>query len=78
MSLGLIPIVSDVPGNTSVISHRINGVVINPGKNDLVDAINELMADDVLCKRISLQAISDVSSRFDGMKLRAKVIEMLT
>jgi glycosyltransferase involved in cell wall biosynthesis len=78
MSLGLIPIVSKVPGNTSVISHMVNGLVISPSKNELVNAINELMADDVLCKRISLQAISDVSSRFDGTKLRAKVIDMLT
>lgn len=78
MSLGLIPIVSNVPGNTSVISHMVNGLVISPCKNELVNVINELMADDVLCKRISLQAISDVSSRFDGTKLRAKVIGMLT
>jgi glycosyltransferase involved in cell wall biosynthesis len=78
MSLGLIPIVSNVPGNTSVISHMVNGVVISPSKDELVDALSKMMVDNALCKRISLQALSDISSKFDGKKLRAKVIEMLT
>ena len=78
MSLGLIPIVSNVPGNTSVISHLVNGVVINPNENELVDALNQMKADQLLCKRISFQAISDVSAKFDGKILRSKVIDMLT
>lgn len=78
MSLGLIPIVSNIQGNTSVISDMVNGVVINPSKDDLVDVLDKLMRDRSLCKRLSLQAISDVSTKFDGTKLRAKVIELLT
>lgn len=78
MSLGLIPIVSHVPGNTSVISHMVNGVVINPNENELVDVLNQMKADQELCKRLSLQAISEVSAKYDGKILRAKVIDMLT
>ncbi len=78
MSRGLIPIVSNVPGNTSVVTNMINGVVINTSKEELVLALNEMIANDELCMRMSHQARSDVISKYDGKKLRARVIDMLT
>ena len=77
MSLGLVPIVSNIPGNISVISNMHNGLIINIDEESLEKAINLVFSDSGLSEMISRNAILEISEKYNGKTQRSKVIELL-
>ncbi|MCU0387520.1 MAG: glycosyltransferase, partial [Chitinophagaceae bacterium] len=52
MSLGIAPVITDIPGNTELVDHQVNGLVV-PRKDPkaLADAILRLYQNPELCKQ---------------------------
>ncbi len=52
MALGIAPVITDIPGNTELVVHGVNGLVV-PRKNPkaLADAILHLYQNPELCKQ---------------------------
>jgi glycosyltransferase involved in cell wall biosynthesis len=57
MSLGIAPVITDIPGNTELVETGVNGLVV-PRKNPkaLADAINYLYQNPDLCKQFGLKS----------------------
>jgi len=78
MNFGLAPIVSNVPGNTEVISNMKTGLVVEINEESLEKAINTLLSDSDLLAEISRNAHEEASAKYDGKIQRNKVIELIT
>lgn len=77
MSLGLIPIVSDVPGNTAVISNFQTGLVINRDEKSLESALKLLLTNSEFSASLSRNAINEISKKYNGHVQRKKMIDLL-
>jgi len=65
MSSGVVPIVTKVGGNTSLVDNDINGKIINPKQVDkLAEDIVELLVNDDLRSSFSKNAINKVHEKF--------------
>lgn len=78
MNLGLAPIVSNVHGNTSVISNKKTGLVVEINEESLEKAIITLLSDSELIAEIARNAHNEASTNYNGKIQRNKVIELLT
>ena len=77
MSLGLVPIVSNVKGNTAVISNMENGIVIGIDESQLTKAIENLLEDKKLAEKLSKSAFMTVESHYNGNKQRKLMIDLI-
>lgn len=58
-------IASRIGGIPEIITHGVNGILIPPGRPKiLANAINMLLVDTKLCKRLSIAALSTIEKRF--------------
>jgi glycosyltransferase involved in cell wall biosynthesis len=66
MAYGLVPIVTDVGGNSDIVSHGENGFLVKhpPDVNELVETFTQLNEDKTLIKRMSFNAQKTVRERF--------------
>jgi glycosyltransferase involved in cell wall biosynthesis len=78
MSSGLPSIVSNIQGNTNVITDGIDGIVINvKDKNQLINAINTLIESQSTRLEYGLAAKSKVESEYLQEIQIDKVINLL-
>ncbi len=74
MSFGICPIVTG--RDHSVITHQSNGLIIEPTRNDLIDAISRMYHDRPLAKRLGNQAKKTVNESYTIEKM-AKQYEII-
>ena len=77
MSLGLVPVVSNVKGNTAVISNLENGIVVDIDEVQLTKAIENLLEDNKLAEKLSRNALTTVESHYNGKRQRKLMIDLL-
>jgi len=77
MSLGLIPIVSNVSGNTSVVTNMLTGLVVEINEESLESAVKKILLDSKLADKISKNAMKEIRENYNGKSQRKKVIELL-
>jgi glycosyltransferase involved in cell wall biosynthesis len=57
MALGIAPIITDIPGNTELVIHGENGLVVSrKNPKALADAIYQLYQNPELCKQFGLKS----------------------
>lgn len=77
MSLGIAPVITDIPGNTELVDHGVNGLVV-PRKNSkaLAEAILKLYQNPDLCKHFgekSKERIETVLNNSDTIEKTAEL-----
>jgi len=79
MSSGLVPIVSNTPGNLAVIHDGKNGKVVRleNKKEDLIDSISSLLTKNGLFEELSSSAVETVREVYDGYALRNRIIQLI-
>ncbi len=77
MSLGIAPIITDIPGNKGLVANGKCGLVI-PSKNAkaIADAILKLFNDRTLCKKYGQQAQSHIAEHFNIKTTILEIREM--
>jgi len=79
MSSGLPSIVSDIQGNTNVITHGLDGIVVDvKNENQLINAIKALMDSENTRSEYGLAARSKIKSEYLQEIQISKVIDLLT
>jgi glycosyltransferase involved in cell wall biosynthesis len=79
MSYGLPSIVSNIQGNTNVITDRRDGIVVDiKNENQLIDAIKALMDSESARLEYGLAARSKIESDYLEEIQIGKVIDLLT
>jgi glycosyltransferase involved in cell wall biosynthesis len=69
MAAGLPCVVTSVGDNPLLVIHGDNGLVVAPEKvNELVNALQMLLVDEALCKRMS-QASELMASRYSDVQM---------
>ena len=75
MALGVVPVITDIPGNKELVEHRISGLVVPPkDPQALADAFLLLYRDEELHHRLSAGALRHISTTLshqrtvEGMK----------
>ena len=77
MAHGLPVIVSDVPGNTDVIEHDINGLRFDAGDPEsLADGLGRLVGDEALRSRLGLEARRHVERVYSLASVVDRYIEL--
>ncbi|MFK8068872.1 MAG: glycosyltransferase [Gammaproteobacteria bacterium] len=71
------PIVAtDWPGCNDLIAHGVNGLLVKPrDSNDLAAAINALLGDKTLCKRLAVEARKVVESGYTTDKVLKTTVD---
>jgi glycosyltransferase involved in cell wall biosynthesis len=79
MSCGVVPIVSNTPGNLAVINDGKNGKVVQleNKKEDLINAINSIISNNELFTELSTSAVETVRNTYDGYALRNRIIKLI-
>lgn len=78
MACGLPSIVSNIPGNTQIISHEENGIIVSLDKPDELNrAIKKLRSSNDLCVSYGKSAQLKIKSQYDQSVQLDKIIELL-
>lgn len=79
MSCGVVPIVSNTPGNLAVITDGNNGKVVQleNKKENLINAINSIMTNEEIFEELSTAAVETVRNTYDGYVLRNRIIKLI-
>jgi glycosyltransferase involved in cell wall biosynthesis len=78
MACGLPSIVSNIPGNTQIISHKENGIIVSLDKADeLNKAIKKLSSSNELCLAYGKSAQLIIRSQYVQSVQLDKIIELL-
>jgi glycosyltransferase involved in cell wall biosynthesis len=78
MACGLPSIVSNIPGNTQIISHEENGIIVSLDKVDeLNKAIEKLSSSNELCAAYGKSAQLIIKSQYVQSVQLDKIIELL-
>ena len=72
MAAGCAAIATNVGGMTNIIIDGYNGLMVNPDKTELINALNTLIDDESLRKSISEKAYETVKVSFSLEKWRSK------
>jgi glycosyltransferase involved in cell wall biosynthesis len=73
MSMGVVPIVSNIPGNIEVVQNDINGLVFNLfDSNSFLNKILSLVIDNNKYYFLSQNAISTIKDKYDFKKISNK------
>jgi|SRR3989344_3996522 len=78
MSCGMAVIGSDVEGIREVITSRHNGLLVSPTIPQLVYAINLLLANSQLCKKLGVMARKTIQQKFNSEQTWNKEIRLLS
>lgn len=78
MNLGIPVIVSNAPGNTAIIRHGENGLVVNiEDESDLIDCFKNLLSNSEYATQLAKNAKHDIEKNFDIKIQLEKFIELL-
>ncbi len=66
MSLGVAPVITDIPGNRGLVIHEKYGLVVPPKSPEAIaDAILKLYHDRELCREFGRQAREHIATNFN-------------
>lgn len=77
MSLGIAPVITDIPGNKSLVDHNKNGMVV-PTRNAraIADAVLNLYKDPKKCQQIGAMAQKQIREQFNIQKTIRQIKNM--
>jgi glycosyltransferase involved in cell wall biosynthesis len=76
-SWGLPCVVSDIPGNTAVVTDAVNGLVVPVGDaHTLADAIVRLLLDPALRERLGRNAREKAAAEYDITRVTDRLIDI--
>lgn len=77
MSLGVPPIITDIPGNVELVQHGESGLVTRTKKpSSMADAINRIYEDPIFCKQLGANAKKRVLTHLNTEQTVLKTKEM--
>jgi glycosyltransferase involved in cell wall biosynthesis len=78
MAVGLAPIVSNVTGNTAVVSNTITGLVVNATNHEeIVEAVKNLLNAPLILKKISESAMIKVKNEYSQESQIKKMVRLI-
>ena len=79
MAAGLAPVVSNITGNTAVVSNTFNGLVVDHTNHEAtVEAVTNLLNSPLFLKEMSESAMIKVSNEYSQESQIKKMVKLIS